>query len=212
MPAPLPPMLLGPAAGALASVGLGGIGIPGLALALSLGTAVSLATFVLGSTASAGQPAAVDPLTGTGALAGPGQLSGSLSEGFAANTMSGVLAGAGLLGAGIPGLGRAYAKVLSQACGFVVGNVMVAPGAAVEGFTTSAPSPLMGIPASPGQLSPLCLNALHAEEVRGAFADELAEALGQFLAAALLMTQAGCVVAAGRACTPAATASPGMLL
>jgi hypothetical protein len=216
MPAPSPSEIEDLARGALRGAGLDGENVPDLAAALGQFVGQALALFAATAIVAPGIPAAAPPPANSGSTVGPGLLLPPPAGGPVASQLEGIAASAlaarRLDGDGRGALARVLAGVTAQAIALFTTTVMVAPGVAIAGLTTTAPGALMGAaPAAPA-LRPIAAGLAQAEGLRGARVPDLAGALAETLANALSAFLTRVKVAPGIPCTPAATAAPGRLV
>jgi len=147
MPAPQAGQLEGIAKGALASAGIRGENAGDLAKALADTTAQALAMFLTMAMVMPGIPAAAPPPPGSGSTVGPGMLAPPPAGGPAAAQIlpmaQGALTSAGIKGKNAGDLAQVIAGALAQGIQMFTAQVMVAPGIAISGLTTTAPGRLM---------------------------------------------------------------------
>lgn len=147
MPAPQASQLEPIAKAALTSAGIRGENAGDLAKALADVTAQALAMFLGMAMVMPGIPAAAPPPPGSGSTVGPGMLAPPPAGGPMAAQLApmaqGALASAGIRGENAGDLAQVIAGALAQGIQMFTAQVMVAPGIAISGLTTTAPGRLM---------------------------------------------------------------------
>ena len=216
MPAPQSSEITNLAKSALQSKGLQGENAPDLGEAIGETCGAALQLFMAQAMLMPGIPAAAPPPPGAGATAGPGTLMPPPVGGPIASQIeplaSAQLQAKGIRGENAPDLAKVIAGAIAQGIQLFTASVMVAPGIAIAGFTTSAPGTLTGAAPQAGALESVTRGLCSGNNLRGDNAPDLAKALGQTVADALSQLMSSAMVAPGIACTPAATAAPGRLM
>lgn len=216
MPAPSASEIENLAKGALQSASLRGANAPDLAAALGQTCDKAFTLFVSMAMVAPGIPAAAPPPPGSGSTASPGTLLPPPAGGPGASMLepiaTGMLASNQLNGEKQGALAKAIAQSLEQALMLFTTQVMVAPGMAIAGFTTTAPGSLMGAAPAKPMLQPIVLGFLQSGGIRGQNAPDLAGAIAEALSNTLTQMMTRLKVTPGIASTPAATAAPGRLV
>lgn len=216
MPAPTSSEIVDLARGAVQSAGLAGDNAPDMAEAIGETVGAALQLFMAKAMVLPGIPAAAPPPPGAGATAGPGLLAPPPAGGPVSSDIE-PIAGAQLTGKGIQGdnagdLAKVIAGTIAEGLKLFTATVMVAPGIAIAGFTTSAPGTLTGAAPPAAALAGVADGLCAGNDLRGENAGDLARALGDIVHQALTQLMSRALVAPGIACTPAATAAPGRLM
>ncbi|WP_309897336.1 hypothetical protein [Archangium sp.] len=216
MPAPSASEIENLAKAALQSASLRGENAPDLAAALGQICGQAFTLFVSMAMVAPGIPAAAPPPPGAGSTAGPGTLlpppAGGPSAAMIEPIAVGMLASNKINGEKQGALAKAIAQSIEQALTLFTTQVMVAPGMAIAGFTTTAPGSLVGAAPAKPMLQPLVLGFLQSGGIRGQNAPDLAGAIAETLSNALTQMMARLKVTPGIPSTPGATAAPGRLM
>lgn len=210
MPAPTSAQIRGMADQAVKGAGLEGENISDLSGALADSAGQALTLFQSSAMMQPGAPAVVDPISTSGSTVGPGLIqpapTASALQGFADGAL------APLQGEDIPKLSAAWSGGMAQGFNLFVVSVMVSPGIPVAGMVTTAPGRFTGAVPQAGALEPIFLGLLNGEGLSGENIPDLASVLAEVWAGALDAFSKQVMVSPGIACTPAATAAPGMLV
>jgi hypothetical protein len=216
MPAPSGSEIASMAKGAVQSAGLKGENAPDMAEAIgeTMGTALQL--FMAKAMVMPGIPAAAPPPPGSGATAGPGMLAPPPVGGPMAADIepiaSGQLTAKGIKGENAGDLAKVIAGTIAQGINLFTATVMVAPGIAIAGFTSSAPGSLMGAAPPAAALEAFANGLCAGNNLRGENAGDLAKALGDTVNKALTQLMSRAKVMPAIAASPGATAAPGRLM
>jgi hypothetical protein len=147
MPAPAAAQLESIAKGALTSAGIKGENAGDLAKALADVTAQALSMFLSQAMVMPGIPASAPPPALSGSTVGPGTLAPPPAGGPVAAQLEplaqAALTSAGIKGENAPDLAKVIGGALAQGIQLFTSQVMVAPGIAIAGLTTTAPGRLM---------------------------------------------------------------------
>ncbi len=147
MPAPTASQLEGVASGAMQAAGLKGENAPGIAKALAKTCGEAFSMFMSQAQVLPGIPAAAPPPAGSGSTVGPGMLLPIPAGGPSASQLEGIALSAlndeGIEGENAADLAKVMAASLEQGLTLFTAQVMVAPGIAIAGFTTTSPGSLM---------------------------------------------------------------------
>lgn len=147
MPAPNASQLEAIATAALQSAGIRGEDATGLAKALAKTCGEAFSMFLSQAQVLPGIPAAAPPPPGSGSTVGPGMLLPPPAGGPVAGQLESIaraaLDGEGIKGENAPALAKVMAASLEQGITLFTAQVMVAPGIAIAGFTTTSPGSLI---------------------------------------------------------------------
>ncbi|WP_223645786.1 hypothetical protein [Corallococcus sp. EGB] len=216
MPAPTGSEIGTLAKSAMQAASLRGENAPDLATALGDACGQTFTLFVGMAVVSPGIPAAAPPPAGSGSTAGPGMLLPPPAGGPGASQIEPIvqalLASNRINGEKQGALAKAIAQSVEQALVLFTSMVMVAPGMAIAGFTTSSPGTLAGAAPAKALLQPLALGFLQAGGIQGENAPDLAGAIAETLSNAMTQMMSRLKVTPGIASSPGATASPGRLM